>query len=649
MRLGRFQVASLIYLTGMWLFATAVVALNGGIRSTVQVIYVTLPISAAWLLGYRAALRTATACLSTALVFALLEIGGVGLPRDLPGTPLGLWALLLIATLIGAVPAAHVLRTQQATLELLQREVAKRKRREQELLESEERFRIMANSAPVMIVVLGPDQRATFFNKVWLDFTGRTLEQELGKGWTAGVHPNDLEQYHADISSSFNARCKCHVEYRLRRADGEYRSVIHSGVPRVEPDGSFVGYIASLTDITEFKRRQEEALASQKLESLGVLAGGIAHDFNNMLGSILAVSEQMLGDLPNDSPAREGLEKIDVISTQAAGIVSELMAYAGQEDTAFEQVDLAKLVREMIELMRLSISKNAVLKVDIPDDVPLIRANSPQIRQVVMNLIINASDALEEKIGSISVALTQVQTHRESFAERGPKLPSESCVRLEVRDSGHGMTEELQARIFDPFFTTKGAGRGLGLAAVRGIILGHGGTINIQSSPGEGSLFEILLPCDATQPERDSRESVISAPPVEVGKLTGSVLMIDDENALRFAVARMLRNRGFSVLEAADAESGVDLFRSHALEIDVVLLDLTLPGMSGPDAFAELRKVRPDVKVVLTTAYPRNRAFAEMGPEPFFYIRKPYQIDELTELLRNVCMDGSVKSLGNTS
>jgi PAS domain S-box-containing protein len=510
-----------------------------------------------------------------------------------------------------------------------------RRQAEAALKESEERFRNMADTAPVMIWVTGPDKLATFFNKTYLDFTGRTLEQELGRGWVGLIHPEDLERCSEIFHSSFDARRNFHIECRVRRADGEYRWVLCTGVPRVGSGGVFAGYIGSDIDITDLKRAQKEALARQKLESLGVLAGGIAHDFNNLLGGILINSELALAGLPVGSSAYGGLETIKTIAVRATDIVRQMMAYAGQENAAFETVNVCGLVSDMLQLLKVSISKTAILKVDLPN-VPAVRGNAAQIRQVVMNLITNASEALGEKEGAISVSVTQVRVGPDS---RATNLSHGDYVRLEVSDTGCGMTEEVQARIFDPFFTTKFAGRGLGLAAVQGVIRNHGGIINVTSAPGQGSRFEVLLPC-AGQAEADASDITVTAPAGEVGNLAGTVLFIEDEDALCLAVSKMLRRKGLKVIEAADGKTGIDLFRASAPQIDVVLLDLTLPGLSGGEVLRELRRIQPDMKVIIMSAYGQDRVLEAIGEQqPWLYIRKPYQFSELIALVRNVCLD----------
>jgi PAS domain S-box-containing protein len=516
----------------------------------------------------------------------------------------------------------------QRTINTLLFEVAERKRTESALRESEERFRIMADTSSVMIWVSGPDKLCTFFNKVWLSFTGRTMEQELANGWAEGVHRDDLDRCLAIYGSSFDARVPFEIEYRLRRADGEYRWVLDKGVPRFEEDGTFAGYVGSCVDITDFKRSQEEALARQKWESLGVMASGIAHDFTNLLSGILAESTMLLPDLPTGSPIREGVESIRTIAVRATEIVRELMIYAGDEGTDFELVDLSRLVGEIIQLLRLAISKRAKLELDLPENLPAIRANASQVRRAVMNLITNASEALGEDEGVISVRVSHVR-YDPGSTDISPESPRSDCLRLEVRDTGCGISEQTQARIFDPFFTTKVSGRGLGLFAVRGIVRNHGGSLRVTSSLGRGSRFEILLPC-ATEPASSSAEHLYQTADDEVR----TILIIEDEDTLRLAIREMLHTRGFSVMEARDGRLGLDLFREHSKEIDLVLLDLTLPDISGQEILQELRRMRPDLKVILMTGYGRGQALDIVGGhQQWGFIRKPFQFNELLDLI----------------
>ena len=499
-------------------------------------------------------------------------------------------------------------------------DISERKRAEAALKESEERFRTMADSAPVLIWVSGLDKLCNFFNTRWLEFTGRTLDQELGDGWVASVHPEDREGCFATYISSFDARHDFQREYRLRRADGEYRWVLDHGAARFSPGGAFAGYIGSCIDITDLKRSYEQHMANQKLESLGVLAAGVAHDFNNLLGAIVARAESAEIDIRPGSSLAEDVDQIRVTALRAAEIVSQLMTFARQETAPATDLDLSQLVGEMLDLLKVSIGKATYLRTQLASGLPAVRANPAEIRQVVMNLIINASEALEGKPGFITIT-TAAATLGEA---------SSCAVRLEIKDTGSGMTADVKARIFDPFFTTRFVGRGLGLAAAQGIVRRHGGSIEVESTPGEGSRFTILLPCAAEGAVMDEDGNRQERP----AAVAGTVLFVDDEEALRQVVAKLLRSRGFNVVEAPDGPSAIEILKSHPATIRVVLLDVTMPGMGGREVFEELRRIRPDLKVILSTAYTRETAMAPFGENaPWGFIRKPYRSEEVARVL----------------
>jgi two-component system, cell cycle sensor histidine kinase and response regulator CckA len=316
-------------------------------------------------------------------------------------------------------------------------------------------------------------------------------------------------------------------------------------------------------------------------------------------------------------------------------LVRELMVYSGQDDAHFEPVDVAQLVKEMLQLLKVSISKQATLRADLPRNLSTVSANPAQIRQVVMNLITNASEALGEKEGTISISLAQTRLEN-SLSSGGLNPPKGEYLRLTVCDTGCGMTEDIKSRIFDPFFTTKFAGRGLGLAGVQGIVHSHGGAINVASAPGQGTRFELLMPC-SDRLEGDKTAIGAAASASQSACAGGTVLVVEDEEVLRVATSKMLRKAGFSVLEAGDGATGLALFMANRPEIDVVLLDMTLPGMPGREVMEEMRRVQPDIKVIVTTAYSEDRAASAVGGEHrWHFIRKPYQLCELTGLLRNV-------------
>jgi two-component system cell cycle sensor histidine kinase/response regulator CckA len=369
-------------------------------------------------------------------------------------------------------------------------------RRTAQLRETEGLFRTMADAAPAMIWISGPDGLCNFVSKGWLEFTGRSFEEESGDGWANGVHSEDRERCTSTYCASFEARRVFEIEYRLRRADGQYRWVLDRGVPRFSPSGVFSGYIGSCLDITDLKQTHERMVAAQKLESLGVMAAGVAHDFGNLLGAIMGSADLALSEMAPDALSRENVVKIAAVAAHGAEIVRMLLASVGPANgaIAFGPVDLGSEVEQLLPLLNLSISKRAVVRSHLPNNLPPVLGNAPQIHQVVLNLITNASDALGDQSGFITVSADKASVTGES-GDRSLGLVDGEYVRLKVSDTGCGMTGETRARIFDPFFTTKSMGRGLGLAAVHGIVRSHGGAIAVESAPEAGTTFEVWLPC----------------------------------------------------------------------------------------------------------------------------------------------------------
>jgi two-component system, cell cycle sensor histidine kinase and response regulator CckA len=750
-------------------------------------------------------------------------------------------------------------------------EAAVRRRAEALLRQSEERFRSMADNAPVMIWVSGLDKGCTFFNKPWLDFTGRTMEQELGNGWASGVHPEDLERCMEIYNSSFDARRSFQMGYRLRRADGQYRWMLDRGRPYYR-EGEFAGFIGSCIDlnerkrmeerlrasearfaeaqrlakvgswerdvegdriqwsgemfrifglpkemppnsaaflsyvhprdrekfieadrdilsgngpvdieyrvirpdgdmryvrsvaealrddvggptrvvgatqditeevearelaqesedrlkraerlahvgnwswdihnnrvtwseelfrifgqpddfepsyeaflqctvpkdrdriaenvrvalkeksgrsiefqicrpngelrriscisqvlfdedglptqmfgacqdITDFRRAQEEAMAAQKLETVGTLANGIAHDFNNLLGAVVAQAELALDDLSAGLRPEEELRAIRDIAVRGSEIVRQLMIYAGEEKEVLGPVDISQAVEEMIELLRVSISKNATLDTDLGKGLPPVRANAGQISQIVINLVTNASEAIGTREGGIRVTTRCVTT------------PEGEYLKLVVSDTGEGMSPETQARVFDPFFTTKAAGRGLGLAVVQGIVRVLGGSIRIDSEPGRGATFEILLPRTETAGDTGS-EACEDEPEQEPEPLT--ILVVEDEDPLRRAASTMLRKAGYAVIEARDGSAALDRVRTEKSAIDLLLLDVTLPGAPSSEVLEQTRRLRPETKVIVTSAHNEEMAAAALHGRFESFIRKPYRLHDLEGLI----------------
>ena len=500
------------------------------------------------------------------------------------------------------------------------------------LHESEERFTYMADSAPVMIWLAGRDKGCTFFNKGWLDFTGRTMEQELGNGWAENVHSHDLDRCWEIYSSSFEARRSFQMEYRLRRADGEYRWLLDNGVPRFERDDTFVGYIGSCIDITDLKRSHEKTLSQQKLESVGTMAGGVAHDFNNLLGAILAHSELGLAELASGSRPDGELQNIRAASIRGAEIVRQLMIYAGEESEVSELIDVSKILEEMLDLLKVSVSKHVRLETSLAKSLPPVRANPGQLQQLAINLITNASEAIGDRDGAILITTERIVVDANSHFARSEDLAEGDYLQLEVSDTGCGMTLEAQSRVFDPFFTTKLAGHGLGLAVVQGVVRSLGGMIHLVSAPGKGTTFQILLPCVTPQTEAARGPASRAEEKLQTGE--ARLLVVEDELALRQAVSKMLRKKGFSVIEASDGSAALELIRAQD-PIDVLILDITLPGASSREVLEEAKRLRPNMRAIVTSAHSREVAVTSLADRIDYFIRKPFRSTDLIDMIRS--------------
>jgi two-component system, cell cycle sensor histidine kinase and response regulator CckA len=426
-----------------------------------------------------------------------------------------------------------------------------------------------------------------------------------------------------------------HIEYRVVRPDGDVRSV-HSIFEAIRNDqGKLVRIAGATQDITDRRRAEEQAAARQKLETVGTLASGIAHDFNNLLGGILAQSELALDEFAAGREPGEELQAIQRAALRGSEIVRQLMTYAGKESEALELADLSRIVREMIELVQVSVSKQAVVEVDLAEGLPAVRVSPAQLRQVVLNLVTNASDAIGDRRGVIRVATSRVAVDRDSSSSALEPMAEGDYLRLEVSDTGRGMSPETQARVYDPFFTTKTGGHGLGLAVVQGIVRGLRGAIQLASEPGKGTTVSVLLPC-AEAVAGTSREPASSTEAPAPPSRGATVLVVEDEDPLRQAIVRRLRSTGFEVLEAADGRTAIDLLRADGGKIDLILLDMTIPGPSSHQVVAEAAQARPDVRVVLTSAYSQEMVTANMNePQIRDFVRKPFQLGDLVQTLRN--------------
>ncbi len=384
----------------------------------------------------------------------------------------------------------------------------------------------------------------------------------------------------------------------------------------------------------EAERQKMEArmLQAQKLESLGLLAGGIAHDFNNLLVGVLGNVGIARGEVGPDSPSQETLRQIELAATRAADLTRQLLAYSGRGRFVLERIDLTRLVEEMAGLLSTALSRKAVVRLLLARGLPPVEADATQIRQIVMNLITNASDALGDGAGEIVVRTGRARAGRAQFPYSFLEDPSPGArqVFFQVKDTGCGMDRATRDRIFEPFFTTKSMGRGLGLAAALGIVRAHRGAIDVRSALGRGTTVRVVFPALA-------EGAVPAAPPGAALPADGGgeggpalVLVVDDDVGARTVAARVLMQQGCHVLTAKDGEEAIGIFRKRGTDVDLVLLDLTMPGLGGAETRAEMRKIRPSVCVVLSSGYDEEDLSLRLANDPpAGFLHKPYRMEDL--------------------
>ena len=389
--------------------------------------------------------------------------------------------------------------------------------------------------------------------------------------------------------------------------------------------------ISNAQALADLRQSEEQMRNAQKLESLGVLAGGIAHDFNNLLVGVLGNASLALSELPPDAPARQFVKDVETSAQRAAELTRQMLAYSGRGKLVVEPLNLSEVVQEMTQLLGRVISKRARLSLHLRDDVPRIVADGTQLRQVVMNLITNASDALGGEPGLVSVRTGTVHADARMLAGTylNEELPAGEYVYLEVTDSGVGMDAATRARIFEPFFTTKFTGRGLGLAAVLGIVRGHKGAIDVTSDPGCGTTFRVLFPLSPAIVEVPSPQ----APAPAEWKGSGRALVVDDEEAVRSVARHVLERSGFAVIEAATGEEALSICSASLQTFRFVVLDLTMPGMSGEATLSELRRQWPSLPIVVSSGLVPDDG---NGMDGLPFLAKPYRPSELVEIVRRL-------------
>ncbi len=519
--------------------------------------------------------------------------------------------------------------------------------RAKKIIEREEQLALLLASTAEGIFGLDTNGVCTFANSSALTMLGYDDENELvGQVIHNILHHTKMngEAYPVEecpINIAIREGDSIHIEHDLFwRRDGQSIPVEYRSIPIIK-DKVAVGQIISFTDISEKllaqekkKEAQEKLEHTQRLESLGVLTGGIAHDFNNLLTAILGNTTLAQQKIDPDSDEYELLNQVVAACDSAADLCKQMLAYSGKGKFVIQPVNLTELVRKMAKLLDVSIHKRTIVRYDLKVDMPLIEGDIAQLRQVIMNLITNANEALEENSGSITIATGVVDIDEEyrSHAEISEDLALGEYAYIEVSDTGCGMNAEQKMRIFEPFYTTKTTGRGLGMSAMLGIVQGHSGTLKVYSELGKGTSVKVMFPVSTSEVVKP-----VQTAPKPLDAKGKTALVIDDEEMLRQVSAAMLSRLGFEVLVAENGQIGLDIYKAHKSDISFVLLDMMMPVMNGEETFQKLRAVNPDVKVLLCSGYNEQEATQRFtGKGLAGFIQKPYRTQSLADAIAQI-------------
>jgi two-component system cell cycle sensor histidine kinase/response regulator CckA len=524
-------------------------------------------------------------------------------------------------------------------------DITRRKKIEERKRMADQKMALHVEQTPLGVIEWDTSFRVTAWNPAAEGIFGYTREEAFGRHASIivpeGVREHVDHTWRALLSRDGGGRsCNENVT-----RDGSTIVCEWYNTPLVDSADRVIGVASLVQDITdrvrsENARQQAEARLqhAQKLESLGVLAGGIAHDFNNILTGILGYADLALHDLAADSVAHGNVQEVVNSARHAASLSHQMLAYSGKGKFVIEPIALGDLIRDMASLLEVSVSKKSLLRYSLDDDIPLFDGDVSQVRQIVMNLVVNASEALGERSGVISVTTSAMECDRTFFKESyfHEDQPEGLYVCLDVADTGCGMDKDTLSKVFDPFFTTKFAGRGLGMAAVLGIVRGHGGAIRVYSESGKGSRFRVLFPVSSRATLAGPANEELP-PRVTEWRGSGTILVADDEPTVCSLASRMLRRFGFEVLVAEDGLQAVEIFRERHRDIACVLLDLTMPRMDGEEAFQEFRRIDPSVPVVLSSGFNEQdvvQRFTGQGLAGF--VQKPYRLENLAAALEKV-------------
>jgi two-component system cell cycle sensor histidine kinase/response regulator CckA len=515
--------------------------------------------------------------------------------------------------------------------------VAERVRGEEALRVSEAEYRIVADNTYNWEFWLDPDRRFRYISPSCRRITGRECGEFTGDAAMLEriIHPDDQALYQAHVDGIERLKGESNVEFRILHADGSHRWIAHDCMPVYDRDGNWLGTRGSNRDITEQKRLEAQLRHAQRMEAVGQLAGGVAHDFNNILTAILGYTNLLQAKTGVEDPRRAHLDEIAAAAERASSLTASLLTFSRKREITLRTIELNGLIRNLEKFLRRIIGEDIEVRMKLASGDIAIHADAGQLEQVLMNLATNARDAMPK--GGILFIETDLVAIDNSFIRmHGYGTPGRFAM-VSVTDTGGGMDEKTREHIFEPFFTTKepGKGTGLGLSIVYGIVKQHKGYINVYSEPGRGSTFRLLF--QAVAPEPAASEAKDGAPADDEPPGGKTILVVDDDAAIRQLLEIYLVDLGFTVFQAEDGQDGLEKVRGMAGAIDLVVMDTIMPRMNGREAALEMRMVRPDLKIMLTSGYPEDIAHGRGVPgEGIEFMLKPLRPTEFAARVKKL-------------